>query len=305
MAYCLLIYRIVSSIHIYCAPYYVNIYTAGACLSHGLYTLEGLTHLVTGVANYVHAPYIQFIVCQVRMNLLSLQGHLPLHIHIQSHSNFNLCPKFYLNTYLHCTEPFRKRLDGFQQTSRFLVNNRQHMPVCAKIISSWVRKVLSMAQTHISKHSPGCCGFCSFGGWSFLSVHPAGRWLGQILYSSLTLFQHISLLHISTRILSRMLSWVLVSSQLVVKCQSLTYIKFCTYVRTKLFPVPSVQFSNCLCRSNTRQLELLLWRERPDSPTSSSQCLPKWLSWTRGSMIPCNIQSHGWGIYIRWQHLTF
>ena len=31
----------------------------------------------------------------------------------------------------------------------FLDNNRQHMPVCVKI-SSWVRKVLSIARLHMS-----------------------------------------------------------------------------------------------------------------------------------------------------------
>ena len=35
-------------------------------------------------------------------------------------------------------------------TSLFLGNNRQHRPVCAKTISSWVRKVLGVAKTHMS-----------------------------------------------------------------------------------------------------------------------------------------------------------
>ena len=35
-------------------------------------------------------------------------------------------------------------------TSLFLGNNRQHWPVCAKTISSWVRKVLCVAKVHMS-----------------------------------------------------------------------------------------------------------------------------------------------------------
>ena len=39
-------------------------------------------------------------------------GHLPPQIHIESHSNVNLCPDFYLKAYLRHTESFRKKSDG-------------------------------------------------------------------------------------------------------------------------------------------------------------------------------------------------
>ena len=39
-------------------------------------------------------------------------GHLPPQIHIESHSNVNLCPVFYLKAYLRHTESFRKKPDG-------------------------------------------------------------------------------------------------------------------------------------------------------------------------------------------------
>ena len=39
-------------------------------------------------------------------------GHLPPQIHIESHSNVNLCPVFYLKAYLRRTESFRKKPDG-------------------------------------------------------------------------------------------------------------------------------------------------------------------------------------------------
>ena len=43
--------------------------------------------------------------------------------------------------------------DGSCVTSLFLGNNRQHWPVCAKAISSWVRKVLCIAKAHMSPGS--------------------------------------------------------------------------------------------------------------------------------------------------------
>ena len=59
-------------------------------------------------------------------------GHLPPQFHIESHSNVNLCPVFYLKAYLRCTESLRMKPDGSHVTSLFLSNNRQHWPVCAK-----------------------------------------------------------------------------------------------------------------------------------------------------------------------------
>ena len=60
---------------------------------------------------------------------------------------------FYLKAYLRCTGPFRKKSDGSYVTPSFLGNNRQHKPVCAKTISSWVRKVLCVAKAHMSPGS--------------------------------------------------------------------------------------------------------------------------------------------------------
>ena len=50
-----------------------------------------------------------------------LPGHLPPQIHIESHSNVNLCPVFYLKAYLRRTESFRKKPDGSRVTSLFWV----------------------------------------------------------------------------------------------------------------------------------------------------------------------------------------
>ena len=77
-------------------------------------------------------------------------GHLPPQNHIETHSIVTLCPVFHLKAYLRCTESFRKKPDGSRVTSPFLGNNRQHQPVCAKTISSWVRKVLGVAKAHMS-----------------------------------------------------------------------------------------------------------------------------------------------------------
>ena len=48
-------------------------------------------------------------------------GHLPPQILIESHSNVNLRPVFYLKAYLQCTESFRKKLDGSWVTPLFWV----------------------------------------------------------------------------------------------------------------------------------------------------------------------------------------
>ena len=102
-------------------------------------------------------------------------GHLLPQIRIESHSNVNLCPVFYLKAYLRRTESFRKKPDGSRVTSLFLGNNRQHRPVCAKTIFSWVRKVLGVAKAHMSLGSlwgGGC--FCSLSSWCLSGDHPAG-----------------------------------------------------------------------------------------------------------------------------------
>ena len=48
-------------------------------------------------------------------------GHLPHQIHIESHSNVNLCPAFYLKAYLRHTESFRMKPDRSHVTSPFWV----------------------------------------------------------------------------------------------------------------------------------------------------------------------------------------
>ena len=46
-------------------------------------------------------------------------GHLLPQAHIESHSNVNLCPVFYLKAYLRCTESFRTKPDGSCDSSIF------------------------------------------------------------------------------------------------------------------------------------------------------------------------------------------
>ena len=111
--------------------------------------------------------------------------HLPPQICIESHFNVNLCLVFYLKAYLRHTESFRKKSGGLCVTSLFVGNNRKHMPVCAKTISSWTRKLLCVAKAHMSPGSlQGGCSFCSLNGWCFPGVHTAGRGLGQSFYTS-------------------------------------------------------------------------------------------------------------------------
>ena len=68
--------------------------------------------------------------------------------------------------------------DGSRVTSLFLGNNRQHRPVCAKTISSWVRKVLGVAKAHVSLGSlQGVAASAALvAGVSMVTILQAGDW---------------------------------------------------------------------------------------------------------------------------------
>ena len=85
---------------------------------------------------------------------------------------------FYLKACLRHTEPFRKKLDGLWLSSLFLGNTRQHRLVCAKTISSWVRKVLCVAKAHMSPGSLwGAAASAALAvGVSLVSILQAGDW---------------------------------------------------------------------------------------------------------------------------------
>ena len=125
-------------------------------------------------------------------------------------------------------------LDGSCLTPLFWGNNRQHMLVCGKIISSsWVRKVLSTAKSVVFGHSQDAMAPAALvAGVSLVTILQAGEGT-EFLFPLGTIFKHISLLQIGSRILCCMLSWTLVSSQPIGKCQTLTYIvlQICWAVR--------------------------------------------------------------------------
>ena len=60
----------------------------------------------------------------------------------------------------------------------FLGNNSQYMPICAKTICSWVRKVLDIASIHVSPGNLWCAaepaGFVT--GISLVSILQVGDW---------------------------------------------------------------------------------------------------------------------------------
>ena len=64
--------------------------------------------------------------------------------------------------------------DGSCVTYLFLGNNRQHWPVCAKTISSWVRKVLCVVKAHMSLGVTGSAALAA--GISMVSILHAGDW---------------------------------------------------------------------------------------------------------------------------------
>ena len=85
--------------------------------------------------------------------------------------------------------------------------------------------------TYVFWHPLKCCSVCSFGGWFFPWCPLYRQATGQeFLPHSDIIFLLTSLLWIGLRIPFRMLSWVLVISQLVGKCKTLTCIKSCGYV---------------------------------------------------------------------------
>ena len=102
------------------------------------------------------------------------------------------------------TKAFRKKLDGLHVTSLFLGNNRQHRPVCAKTISSWVRKVLCVTKANMS---PGFLqGSCSLSSCCFPGVPSCRQVTGkEFLHQLDTGFPCTLLLWMSTRILYSML----------------------------------------------------------------------------------------------------
>ena len=79
---------------------------------------------------------------------------------------------------MRCTEPFRIKPDGLHVTSLFLGNNRQHRPVCAKTISSWVRKVCCVAKAHMSPGSlqRAAASAAQVAGVSLVFILQAGDW---------------------------------------------------------------------------------------------------------------------------------
>ena len=80
--------------------------------------------------------------------------------------------------YLCCIEPFRKTLDGSGVSTLFLGNNRWHLLVCAKIISSLVRKALGIAKAGMSLGTlQGAVVSAAFvAGVSLVSILQAGNW---------------------------------------------------------------------------------------------------------------------------------
>ena len=83
-----------------------------------------------------------------------------------------------MKAYIRHTESFGTKPDGSRVTSLFMGNNRQHQPVCAKTISSWVRKVLCVAKAHMSLGSllgvPASAALAA--GVSLVTILQVGDW---------------------------------------------------------------------------------------------------------------------------------
>ena len=174
--------------------------------------------------------------------------------------------------YLCCTEPFRKKLNGYGETSLFFGNNRLHIPVCDRMISSWARKVLSMAMA--------CMSLCTLqgvaasaalmAGVSLMSIMPAGD-LARIS----TPARHYFSTYITTTDQHQdSVQHSVLGLRELSTCELVSNIDLCKVLQicwaVVALSVPRKYFPNCLCGISTRQLELLLWGARPNSPTSFS-----------------------------------
>ena len=135
---------------------------------------------------------------------------------------------FYLKAYLRHTESFRMKPDGSHVTSLFLGNNRQHQPVCAKTISSWVRKVLSVAKAHMSLGSLwGVAASAALAAGVFLvTILQVGAWT-RVSTPARHYFSSCITTGIGTRTLCSMPCWASVSRPPPGKCQTLTYNQSC------------------------------------------------------------------------------
>ena len=91
--------------------------------------------------------------------------------------------------------------DGSDVHSLFFGNNRQHMPVCTKMISSWFRIVFSIAKSHMFPGTPcdaamsaalvaGVCLVCVLWAGDWARVSTTARH-----YFLLTMDQHQDSIH--------------------------------------------------------------------------------------------------------------
>ena len=82
------------------------------------------------------------------------------------------------------------------------------MPVCAKMILSWVRKVLHIAKVYMAQGA--VASVAMVGGASLATIMKTGYW-ATVSTPARHYLSYISILQIGTRILCSMLSWALVS----------------------------------------------------------------------------------------------
>ena len=107
---------------------------------------------------------------------------------------FALCFIFDFKAHLQYIETIRKKSDVYLVSSLCFGNYRQQKPVCGKMISSWVRKVLSIAKEYMflcTVCGTGACGWCCLNG-------PSCRQVTELQLD--TIFEHISPPQVDTRI---------------------------------------------------------------------------------------------------------
>ena len=145
-------------------------------------------------------------------------GNLTTQICIESNSNVNLCLVFYLKVFLLFTQPFKKEADVSGVSFLFVGNNLSHITVLPNwFLESekfWVLLKFIWLWWLLSSWCPSCR----------LVIWPG------FPFQLDTIFLCRSLQQVETRNRLSMLSWAIVSGQLVGKGQVLTHIKSCRCV---------------------------------------------------------------------------
>ena len=127
-------------------------------------------------------------------------------------------------------------------------------------------------------------------GVSLVSILQVGDWARASTPAGCYFFQYISWPQIGIKIQCSMLYWALMSSQLVGKCHTLTFIKFCEYVGLSGHSYPHYWANSYPIVCTVLALDSCKYCWGEQGPAVQHHLLTvwtKWLHWIRGGVPPC------------------